>query len=124
MVPIKPGCIPCKTHAGGTPVAPQVYVNVGGWRTPEVQRSKNRASRCGFFTPVRQSLWFRVYPRRHADRKANCTPEIFGPKCMECTLAIKSLYSVSRSKLLEPGEKYRGLYGTFSAFKLSYFSPF
>ena len=27
-------------HFGNTPVAPQVYANVGGWRTPEVQRSK------------------------------------------------------------------------------------
>ena len=41
-------CIPCKAHAGGTPVAHQVYANVGGWRTPEVQSQKNSASRCGF----------------------------------------------------------------------------
>ena len=31
-----PGCIPCKTHAGCTPVAPRVYTNVESWRTPEV----------------------------------------------------------------------------------------
>ena len=35
-----PGCIPCTTHAGGTPVVSQVYANVEGWRTLEVQRSK------------------------------------------------------------------------------------
>ena len=36
----QPGCIQCKTHAWGTPVAPQVYNKVESWRTPEVQRSK------------------------------------------------------------------------------------
>ena len=35
-----PGCIPCKAHAACTLVAPQVHTNVEGWRTPEVQRSK------------------------------------------------------------------------------------
>ena len=35
-----PGCIPCKTDAGGTPVTPQVYAKVEGRCTPEVQRSK------------------------------------------------------------------------------------
>jgi len=35
-----PGCIPCKTHAGGTPVAPQVCANGEGWPTPEAQRLK------------------------------------------------------------------------------------
>ena len=35
-----PGCITCTTHAGGTPVAHQVYTNVKGCRTPEVQRSR------------------------------------------------------------------------------------
>jgi len=35
-----PEYIPCKTYAGGTPVTPQVYANVEGWRTLEVQRSK------------------------------------------------------------------------------------
>ena len=38
--PLTPGCIQCKPHAGGTPVASQVYAKVEGWRTPEVQRSK------------------------------------------------------------------------------------
>ena len=33
-----PGCILCKTHAGGTPVAPQVYANVESWRTPTRQQ--------------------------------------------------------------------------------------
>ena len=33
-------CIPCKPHAGGTPGASQVYAKVEGWRTPEVQTSK------------------------------------------------------------------------------------
>ena len=36
----RPGCIPCKAHAGVTQVYPQVYAKVEGWRTPEVQRSK------------------------------------------------------------------------------------
>ena len=35
-----PGCIPCKTHAGVTPVAHHVYATLEGWRTPEVRRSK------------------------------------------------------------------------------------
>ena len=35
-----PGCIPCKPCTGGTPIAPQMYASVEGWRTPEVQRSK------------------------------------------------------------------------------------
>ena len=33
---IRPGCIPCKTHAGVTPVVPQVYAMAEGWRTPKV----------------------------------------------------------------------------------------
>ena len=37
---------------------------------------------------------------------------------------IKSLHFEAGSKRLEPGEKYSGLYGKFSAFKWSYFSPF
>ena len=35
-----PGRIPCKTHAGVTPVDRQVYVKVECWGTPEGQRSK------------------------------------------------------------------------------------
>ena len=35
-----PECIQCKTHAGGAS-APQVYISVEDWRTPEVQRSKD-----------------------------------------------------------------------------------
>ena len=35
-----PGCIPCISHSRGTPLVPQVYANVEGWRTPEVQRSE------------------------------------------------------------------------------------
>ena len=85
--PPTPGCIPCKTHAGGTPVAPQVYSIVGGWRTPEMQTPKEPCFKMWIFYAVRQRLWFRIYPRRHATMKANCTPEISGPKCMECTLA-------------------------------------
>ena len=30
-----PACIPFKTHAGVTPVAPQVYAKVTGWRCKE-----------------------------------------------------------------------------------------
>jgi len=37
---------------------------------------------------------------------------------------FKSLYFESDSKRLEPGEKYTVLYGKFSVFNLSYFSPF
>ena len=53
------------------------------------RRAKIRSTVCGdlhFITPVRQRLQFRLYLRRHADKKANSTREIFGPKCMECTL--------------------------------------
>ena len=35
-----PGCIPCKTHVGGMPVAPQGYASVEDWSTLEVQRTK------------------------------------------------------------------------------------
>ena len=34
--PLRPGCIPCKTHAGVTPVVPQLYAKTEGWRTSEV----------------------------------------------------------------------------------------
>ena len=71
----KPGCIPCKTLAGVTPVAPHVYAVLEGWRTPEVRRSKEP--------------FVETYPRRNADKKVNSTPKIFRPKCMECTLAPK-----------------------------------
>ena len=37
---MSPGCITCKPHAGGTPVASLVYAKAEGWRAPEVQRSK------------------------------------------------------------------------------------
>ena len=36
----QPGCIPCKFHAGVTPLAPELYAKVEGWRTPEVKESK------------------------------------------------------------------------------------
>ena len=36
-------------------------------------------------TPA-ENHWFRLYPRHYADRKDNSTPEIFGPKVMECTI--------------------------------------
>ena len=35
-----PGCIPFKSHAGVTPVAPQVYANNEGLSTSEMQGSK------------------------------------------------------------------------------------
>ena len=87
--PVRPGCILCKTHAGCTPVAPQVYANVRGWRTPEVQRSEEPCVEKWIFYASTPKIVVRIYPRRHADRKANCTREIFGPKCMECTLAVR-----------------------------------
>ena len=40
------------------------------------------------------------------------------------TIPSKSLYFVSGSKRLEPGEKYSGLYGKSFAFKRSSFSLF
>ena len=44
-------------HAGGMPVASQVYANVEGWRTPEVQRFKNTVHRdLNFITPARQRV--------------------------------------------------------------------
>ena len=35
-----PGCIPCKTHAGGMPLAPQMHARAEGLHAPEVQRLK------------------------------------------------------------------------------------
>ena len=82
-----PGCNPCKAQAVGTLVAPQVLANVEGWRTPEVRRSKQPCVEIYILLRhYSEEYSFRLYPCRHADRKANYTPEIFGPKCMECTL--------------------------------------
>ena len=44
-----PGCIPCKAHAGGTPVALQVYANKIGWHTSEAQRSKEPCMEVSIF---------------------------------------------------------------------------
>ena len=69
------------THAGGTPVIPHVYANVEGWRTLEVQRSKEQC--------VEISILLRQYAKEYIlgyiyaatpKSKAN-----FGPKCMKCT---------------------------------------
>ena len=74
------GCIPCKTHAGVAPVALQVYAKVEGWRTPEVQRSKELC--------LEICILLRQYAKEYslsyiqADRKANSAPKIFGPKYM------------------------------------------
>ena len=46
---VGPGCTLCKTNARVTPVAPQLYNKVEGWHTPEVQRSKNLASRFALY---------------------------------------------------------------------------
>ena len=45
-------------HAGGTPVAPQVYATVESWCASKAQRSK-----FDFLTPVRQRVQLR--PRLH-----------------------------------------------------------
>ena len=55
-----PGCLPCKAHAGVTPVAPQVYAKDEGWHTPVAQRSKqplsiHAATPTGKLTPRRRS---------------------------------------------------------------------
>ena len=34
------GCIPYRTHPKSAQVVPQVYANIEGCRTPEVERSK------------------------------------------------------------------------------------
>ena len=86
LTPVPPGCIPCRTHAGVTPVDPQVYAKVEGWRTPEVQRSK------GLYVEI--CILLRQHAKEyslgyiHAATKSNSTPEIFGPKCKNCTLAV------------------------------------
>ena len=86
-IALNPGCIPCKPHAGGTLVASQEYAKGEGWRTPDVQRSKEPCAEiCFLLRPYAKDYSLGYI---HADRKANSTPEIFGPKCMECTLALK-----------------------------------
>ena len=95
---VKPGCIPCKPHAGDAPAVPQVYANVVrlaySWGA-KIKRTVRRDLH--FIMPVRQRVEFRLYLRHHADRKANSTPEIFGPKCMECILVVK-LFAASMSQ--------------------------
>ena len=61
--------------------------------------------------------------------KNQCSLRIFVRDCRYRQLnadivPIKSLYIEAGSKRLEPGEKYRGLYGKLSVSKWSYFSPF
>ena len=53
----EPECIPCRTHAGSTPVTPLVYSNFEGWRTPEVQRSKGPC--------VEITILLRQYAKEH-----------------------------------------------------------
>ena len=78
-----PGCIPCKPHAGGEPVACPECAKCEGWRTPEEQRSKDLCA---------EIFLLRLYTKDyslgyiHAAGKANSTPEMLWPKCMECTL--------------------------------------
>ena len=56
-----PGCIPCKPHAGGAPVASQVHVEVEGWRKPEVQRSKEPyAEMCFLLRPYAKAFGVRA----------------------------------------------------------------
>ena len=50
-------CIPCRTHAGGTPVTPLVYANFEGWHTPEAQRSKGPC--------VEVAILLRQYAKEH-----------------------------------------------------------
>ena len=66
------------------PVAPQVYANNEGWRTPEAQRWKEPCMEVCIFLRQYAKEYTLGYLRRYADRKADSTPEIFGPKCMEC----------------------------------------
>ena len=36
LIPFHTGCIPCKTHAGGSPVGPQMSADLLCWHTPKV----------------------------------------------------------------------------------------
>ena len=84
-----PGCILCKAHAGVTPVALHVYAMLAGWRTPEVRRSKELCIEISILLHQHAKEYSLGYS--HADKKANSTPEIYGPKCTECTLADNTL---------------------------------
>ena len=53
LLRLRARCIPCKPHAGGTPVASQVYAKVKGWRSHEVQRSKEPCAEICFLLPPR-----------------------------------------------------------------------
>ena len=76
-----------------------MYANFEGWRITEVHRSKE---------PCAEScVLIRQYAKEcslgyiHAATEANSTPEIFGPECIECTLA-------GLARLLSKGGKYSG----------------
>ena len=88
----KPGCIPCKTHAGVTPVAPQVYAKVEGLRTPEVQRSKEPFIE--IYILLRQQAKEYSLSNIQADRTANSTPKYFDPKIYE-----NSHYTFSKRRI-------------------------
>ena len=67
----------------------QSYTNVEGWRTPEVQKSKELS--------IVICIWLALVGR-HADSKASSTLEVFGPICMGYTLeevALKGKNTVS-----------------------------
>ena len=84
---LRPGCIPCKPHTGCMPVASQEYTKGEGWHTPEVQGSKEPCMEiCFFLSPYAKDYSLGYI---HVDRKASSTPEIFWPKCMECTLGLR-----------------------------------
>ena len=88
-MPFQPECIPCRTHAGRTPVTPLVYANFEGWRALEAQRSKGPCVKITIL--LRQDAKEHRVSYIHANRRANSTPEIFGPRCMECTLAFQKM---------------------------------
>ena len=76
-----------KTHAGSTPVAPQVYTNVEHWHASEMQRSQEPCSKvCILLCQYTKRYSISCFQCCHANKKANSTPEIFGPKGMKCTL--------------------------------------
>ena len=91
-----PGWIPCITHAGVMPVDPQVYTKAEGWLTLEVQRSKELYIKICIL--LRQHAKENSLGYIHTNGKSNSMPEIFGSKCMGCTIVQFPSYSSSPSK--------------------------
>ena len=62
-----------QSHAGVTPIDPQMYAKVEGWRTPEVQRSKGLHIEICIL--LRQHAKEYSFGYIHAVRESNSMPE-------------------------------------------------